>query len=179
LSIQFRHAVVATVVALFLLGACSTYSGNAGAKESVKPEKERNTAPDFTLKDADGRAVKLSDYRGKVVLLNFWATWCGPCKIEIPWFVEFEQMHKDKGFAVLGVSMDEEGWDAVRPFISAMRVNYRTVIGTDLIAQQYGGVDALPTSFIIDREGKIASTHIGLVRKSDYEKDIQELLAIP
>ncbi len=179
MSIHTRQIAAATVAALFFLAACSSYSRNSTAKEGVKSEKDRKTAPDFALKDADGRTVRLSDYRGKVVLLNFWATWCGPCKIEIPWFIEFEQTHKDKGFAVVGVSMDEEGWDVVRPFVAAMRVNYRTVIGTDMVAQQYGGVDALPTTFVIDREGKIAATHVGLVSKSDYENDIQALLAKP
>ena len=177
MAIHIRHAAVATVVISLLLGGCSRSSGGGKAAQSIKPDKDRNTAPDFTLKDADGKVVRLSDYKGKVVLLNFWATWCGPCKIEIPWFMEFEQEHKDRGFAVLGVSMDEDGWDAVRPFLAELRVNYRTLLGTDLVAQQYGGVDALPTTFVIDREGKIASTHVGLAPKSEYERDIQALLA--
>ena len=88
---------------------------------AVKPEKDRHAAPDFALKDANGATVQLSDYKGKVVLLDFWATWCGPCKIEIPWFIEFEQKYKDKGFAVLGVSMDEDGWSAVKPFMEEQR----------------------------------------------------------
>jgi thiol-disulfide isomerase/thioredoxin len=123
--------------------------------------------------------VRLSDYRNKVVLLNFWATWCGPCKIEIPWFKELEQDYKDRGFAVLGVSMDEDGWDAVKPFVKDLGVNYRILLGTDIVAQMYGGVNALPTSFLIDRQGRIASVHLGLVSKSDYENDIQALLASP
>ena len=76
----------------------------------VKEEKTRRVAPDFALKDADGKTVRLADYRGKVVLLDFWATWCGPCKMEIPWFMEFERKYKDRGFAVLGISMDDDGW---------------------------------------------------------------------
>ncbi len=125
-----------------------------------------------------GRAVTLAEYKGKVVLLNFWATWCGPCKIEIPWFVEFEQKYKDKGFAVLGVSMDEEGFAVVRPFVDKNQINYRMVIGNDSVAQQYGGVDALPSSFIIDKEGRIAATHVGLVSKGEYARDIDALLGI-
>jgi cytochrome c biogenesis protein CcmG/thiol:disulfide interchange protein DsbE len=123
--------------------------------------------------------VKLSDYRGKVVLLNFWATWCAPCKIEIPWFVEFEQKYKDQGFAVLGVSMDEEGWGVVRPYIERAKMNYRILLGTDPVAQLYGGVDSLPTSFMLDREGRIASVHIGLVSKGNYQNDINQLLRTP
>ncbi len=145
---------------------------------AVKKEKDRRIAPDFTLKDAMGRPVKHSDYKGKVVLLNFWATWCGPCKIEIPWFIEFEQTFKDKGFAVLGVSMDEEGWDIVKPYLERSKINYRVLIGDDMTAQNYGGVDSLPTSFLLDKEGRIAATHIGLVSKSVYQNDINTLLGI-
>ena len=145
---------------------------------AVKKEKDRRIAPDFTLKDAMGRPVKLSDYKGKVVLLNFWATWCGPCKIEIPWFIEFEQTFKDKGFAVLGVSMDEEGWDIVKPYLERSKINYRVLIGDDMTAQNYGGVDSLPTSFLLDKEGRIAATHVGLVSKSVYQNDINTLLGI-
>ncbi len=137
----------------------------------------RRAAPNFELRDADGRLVRLSDYRGKVVLLNFWATWCGPCAIEIPWFVEFERRHKDRGFAVLGISMDEDGWEAVRPFMSRVGMNYRVLMGSDDVARAYGGVDSLPTSFLIDREGQVVSVHVGLVSKSRYENELAELLS--
>jgi len=144
----------------------------------VKGDKERKSAPDFTLKDADGKTVHLSDYKGKVVLLDFWATWCGPCKIEIPWFMEFEQQFKDKGFAVVGVSMDEDGWGAVKPYMERMKVNYRIVLGNDKVGDQYGGVDSLPTTFLIDRQGRIAATHVGLTGgKEDFKNDISNLLA--
>jgi peroxiredoxin len=123
--------------------------------------------------------VSLSDYKGKVVLLNFWATWCGPCKIEVPWFIEYEQKLKDRGFAVVGVSMDEDGWDAVKPFMQQYGVNYRMLMGNDMVAQQYGGIDALPTTFVIDREGRIASAHVGLVSRRDYDNDIETLLSKP
>ena len=98
--------------------------------------------------------VHLSDYRGKVVLLDFWATWCGPCRIEIPWFMDLERKNKDQGFEVLGVSMDDEGWEVVKPFLAELGVNYRVVMGNDSTAQAYGGVDALPTTFLIDREAR-------------------------
>ena len=145
----------------------------------VKPTKSRKLAPDFELKDVNGHTVKLSDYRGKVVLLDFWATWCGPCKIEIPWFKEFERQNKDKGFAVIGVAMDDEGWDVVKPFAQQLAINYRLVVGDDELAKQFGGVDALPTTFLIDREGRIASVHIGLSGKRDFEDGIQQLLQTP
>ena len=145
----------------------------------VKPVTDRKPAPEFALKDADGKTVHLEEYKGKVVLLDFFATWCGPCKIEIPWFMEMERTNKDKGFSVLGVSMDDEGWDVVKPFLADMGVNYRVVIGNDATAQIYGGVDALPTTFLIDRNGRIAAIHIGLASKKAFEDGIQQLLQDP
>ncbi len=165
------------VAAVLLLAACTSLKSPDASVVRLKPQEARKPAPEFSLKDADGRTVRLSDYEGKVVLLNFWATWCGPCRIEIPWLNELEQQYKSRGFAVLGISMDEEGWDIIKPFTTEMRVNYRILLGDDQTAQLYGGVENLPTTFIIDRQGNIASVHLGLVSKSDYENEIQQLLA--
>ncbi len=164
------------LAALIATTACTTATKADAA--SLRAPKDRKTAPAFKLKDSEGKDVQLSEYKGKVVLLNFWATWCGPCKIEIPWFIEFEQKFKDKGFAVVGVAMDEEGWEVVKPYITSKKVNYRILQGTDQTAELYGGVDSLPTTFLIDKNGKIAGVHIGLVSKSEYEKDINALLGI-
>jgi peroxiredoxin len=161
------------VLAGFLLTGCKTETAK---RKEIKPDGSRKAAPEFTLKDVDGKSVNLSDYKGKVVLLNFWATWCGPCKIEIPWFVDFEQKYKDRGFAVLGVAMDDEGLEIVKPYLEKSKVNYRIVLGNDSVATMYGGIESLPTTFVLDRDGRIASTHIGLVSKSDYENEIQQLL---
>jgi cytochrome c biogenesis protein CcmG/thiol:disulfide interchange protein DsbE len=161
---------------LLLAVGCSS----PGGRESrVKPASARRAAPDFALKDGDGKTVRLSSYRGKVVLLNFWATWCGPCMVEIPWFIDFERHYREQGFAVLGVSMDENGWRAVKPFVSELGINYRVVLGDDTVAQLYGGINALPTTFIIDREGRVAAIHQGLVSKSKYENDLRELFESP
>ena len=163
---------------ILLSSGCSSTSRTVRAA-SVKPSKDRKKAPDFALKDANGRTVHLSDYRGKVVLLDFWATWCGPCKIEIPWFEEFERENKDKGFAVLGVAMDDDGWDAVKPFAKERGINYRIVLGNDQVADLYGGLEALPTTLLIDRDGNIAAVHIGLSGKNEFANSIQELLNAP
>ena len=166
---------IALLAACILVG-CSSEPRSVRAASPVKPDKERKPAPEFALKDADGKTVHLEDYKGKVVLLDFFATWCGPCKIEIPWFMELERKNKDKGFSVLGVSMDDEGWEVVKPFLADLGVNYRVVIGNDATAQVYGGVDALPTTFLIDRNGRIAAVHVGLASKKVFEDGIQQLL---
>jgi cytochrome c biogenesis protein CcmG/thiol:disulfide interchange protein DsbE len=170
-------------VAVSALGACflaGCSSGGRAAKEArIKPDQERKTAPGFTLKDADGKSVSLSDYRGKVVLLDFWATWCGPCKLEIPWFEDLQRKDKDRGFAVLGVSMDDDGWDAVKPFLKRLGVNYRVLMGDDMTAQLYGGVESLPTTFLIDRAGRIAAVYVGLGERKDFDNGVEELLRVP
>ncbi len=168
---------VAFLLGCFLEGCSSTTRSVKAA--SVKPDQDRKQAPDFALKDSDGKLVHLKDYAGKVVLLDFWATWCGPCKIEIPWFMEMQRKNKDQGFEVLGVAMDDEGWETVKPFMSDMGMNYRVLMGNDMTAQLYGGVDALPTTFLIDRTGKIAAVHVGLASKKDFEDGIQQLLQQP
>jgi cytochrome c biogenesis protein CcmG/thiol:disulfide interchange protein DsbE len=149
---------------------------SAGTRKEDPQAVSRKAAPAFSLKDSDGKTVTLADYKGKVVLLNFWATWCSPCKIEIPWFVEFEQKYKDRGFAVVGVSVDEEGWEAVKPYLEKNRVNYRILLGDEKIAEAYGGLESLPTTYVLDEQGRVVSTHIGLVSKSEYENEIRQLL---
>ncbi len=133
----------------------------------------------FCAEGREGKTVHLSDYRGKVVLLDFWATWCDPCRLEIPWFIDMQRKNKDKGFEVLGVSMDEEGWEVVKPFMKDVGMNYRVLIGNDKTTEMYGGVDALPTTFLIDRQGKIAAVHVGLASRKDFEDGVEQLLRAP
>ena len=176
---RFLTIFAAALVAACLLTCCSSGPRSVKAASAVKPDKDRHPAPEFALKDADGKVVRLEDYKGKVVLLDFFATWCGPCKIEIPWFMELERKNKDRGFSVLGVSMDDEGWEVVKPFLADLGVNYRVVIGNDSTAQLYGGVDALPTTFLIDRNTRIAAVHIGLASRKVFEDGIEQLLSAP
>jgi peroxiredoxin len=173
--LRLSTAITTAILLGCFLQGCTSGPRTVSAA-SVKAAKDRREAPEFTLKDADGKTVHLAEYRGKVVLLDFFATWCGPCKIEIPWFTEMERKNKDRGFAVLGVSMDDEGWEVVKPFLAELNVNYRVVMGNDETAQLYGGVDALPTTFLIDTSGKIASVHVGLAGKREFEDGIEQLL---
>ncbi len=178
LSIFRNPRLLLLFIALAILTACSGSNAQSdSSRASAKTHNDRKNAPDFALTDSDGTKVKLADYRGKVVLLNFWATWCGPCQVEIPWFKEFEQQYKSKGFEVIGVSMDEDGWSAVKPYMAEHKLNYRILLGDDSVSQLYGGLDALPTTFIIDRDGKFAfPPHVGLIGKDEYASEIQSIL---
>lgn len=176
LTKRFLAASSVFCFVFLVLASCGSAPKEAAGETVEAAGEQRPPAPDFNLKDVHGEDVKLSDFKGKVVLLNFWATWCGPCKIEMPWFVEFQREYKDRGFSVIAVSMDEEGWDVVRPFTEDLKLNFPVVIGGDKIADEFGGVAALPTTFIIDKQGRIAATHQGLVSKGDYEDEIESLL---
>ena len=145
-------------------------------RADLTPESARTLAPDFTLRDAMGKELTLSSLKGKVVLLNFWATWCHGCQVEIPWFIEFEKRYENRGLVVVGVSLDSDGWTSVRPWVKEKKVNYPIVIGNDSLAKQYG-LDGMPLTVLIDREGKIADSHSGIVNRAGTEQKLGMLLA--
>jgi peroxiredoxin len=142
----------------------------------VSHPADRNTAPDFVLNDASGATVKLSALKGQVVLLDFWATWCTGCKEEMPWFMEFQKKYKRRGLASVGVALDEEGWQKVRPYVMEHPINYAIVVGDVALANKFGVTTALPVTLLIDRAGKIAELHVGKVDKAAFEADIRQLL---
>jgi cytochrome c biogenesis protein CcmG/thiol:disulfide interchange protein DsbE len=166
-------ARIACVVAAVLLSASSLLSSPSAPDLTVPAD--RKPAPSFTLKDQKGKPLTLSDYRGKVVLLNFWATWCHGCQTEIPWFAEFQKKYADQGLAVVGLSMDKDGWKSVTPYLREKKLNYAIGIGNDALAKQYG-LDNMPLTILIDKDGKIAETHSGVVDRAGIENDIQALL---
>ena len=133
-------------------------------------------APDFTLQSLDGKSLKLSDLRGKAVLLNFWATWCGPCKIETPWLVEMQNEYGKDGLQVVGVAMDDSGKDAIQQFAKDMGMNYPILMGKESVGDEYGGVPALPESFFIGRDGKIVDRIIGLKGRGEIEDSVKRAL---
>jgi len=146
--------------------------GSLAAAGSVKG----HPAPDFELTDLSGKTVRLSDLRGKAVLLNFWATWCPPCKVEIPWFIDLQKQYGAQGLQIVGVSMDDAKPAAVAKFTQEMGINYPVLMGNDKIADLYGGVQALPTTFYIGRDGKFVSRVFGLVSHGEVEDNIRAAL---
>jgi cytochrome c biogenesis protein CcmG/thiol:disulfide interchange protein DsbE len=133
-------------------------------------------APDFELSSLDGRRVKLSDFRGQAVLLNFWATWCPPCKIEMPWFVDIQKQYGKDGLVVLGVAMDDAESAKIAEFAHDVGVNYPVLLGTDQVSDDYGDVRSLPTTFYIDRNGNILAKSVGLLDRAEIENDVKKTL---
>jgi thiol-disulfide isomerase/thioredoxin len=132
--------------------------------------------PDFELIDSTGASFRLSNSMGKVVVLNFWATWCKPCKHEIPWFEEFQRNYGKDGFEVIGVSLDEDGWKAVRPMMESQKINYRVAIADKELIRKYGGLESLPQTLLIDQKGRLLVKHTGVVSKDQYERGIVRAL---
>ena len=165
-------ALIAVVAGLYFMadhhGGSLGVSGTRIGKESL--------APDFSLPDLTGQKLNLSSYRGKVVLLDFWATWCDPCRDEIPRFVELQNKYADRGLQIIGVSMDDSP-EPVREFSQRFKMNYPVVMGNAKTGELYGGVLGLPIAFLIGRDGRISAKHIGATDMSVFEKEIVNLLA--
>jgi thiol-disulfide isomerase/thioredoxin len=166
--------VVAFVVALMLY--FGVHQAHRPGTSLTTRFKQSSPAPDFSLESLDGKTTRLSDFRGKAVLLNFWATWCGPCKIEMPWFVDFQKQYGSQGLQIVGVAMDDASKEDIGKFAKDMGVNYPILIGKEAVGDQYGGVPALPETFLIARDGKIVDKIIGLRGKAEIEDAIKEAL---
>jgi thiol-disulfide isomerase/thioredoxin len=161
------------------LGRATVTAAKVNAKNAPEP------APELKLKDLDGRDVTLAQYQGKVVLVNFWATWCEPCRFEIPWLIEMQQKYGAKGFTVLGIAMDEDGRSVVAPWVqkerfdvngSKQQMNYPIVIGNDEAADKFGGLFGYPTSVLISRDGKQIKRITGLISYDEISKTIESQL---
>ena len=133
-------------------------------------------APDFELQTLDGGNLRLSSLRGKAVLLNFWATYCSPCKIEMPWFVELQREYGPQGFQIVGVAMDDASTDDIAKFAKDMGVNYPILLGKEAVGLSYGGVNVLPTTFFLDRDGKVIAREFGLQSRSVFVDHIKDAL---
>lgn len=142
---------------------------------ALVPAKSRALASNFILTDINGKRLTLSDYRGRVVLLDFWAVDCGGCIREIPWYVEFDQKYRSKGLSLIGLDMYGESPDYIRSFMSKSHMEYSIAVGNGAIRKQFHA-EELPMTLLIDKQGRIALSHVGIVDKTIFERDIQELL---
>jgi peroxiredoxin len=163
-------SIAAITFAMVVLSGNRSIANDANQIGSPKP------APGWDLKDLDGKTVHSSDFKGKVVVLDFWATWCLPCRAEIPGFVELQKKHQAQGLAVIGVSVDQASTDTVKAFAKKLGINYPVVLTDAKIEAAFGGIDGLPTTFIIDRAGHIVKQHVGFTEKSEIESEIKLLL---
>jgi thiol-disulfide isomerase/thioredoxin len=170
ISGPYRRLVTGIALCVALAWVSLVSVSAATTRSALRP-----AAPDFELGDSQGLPVELSSYRGKVVMVDFWATWCTGCKVEIPWFMEFERKYKNAGLETIGAAMDAEGWDKVRPYLERHPFNYRIVVGNDRVAKLFS-ITSLPMTLLIDRDGRIADQHVGMVDKDVWEREILTLL---
>jgi len=177
-------AVIGVMAATYLADR-ATRQPRKGVLKLTVADSAASSAPDITLRDLDGKDLSLAQYRGKVVLVNFWATWCEPCRVEIPWLIEMQQKYSARGFTVLGIAMDEEGASVVTPWVqkerfdvngSKSQMNYPIVIGNDAAADKFGGLLGYPTSVLVTREGKVVKRITGLISYDEISKSIESQL---
>lgn len=174
---NFSHFIPGVVISTVLFSGVITACKRTASEDNITRQPLGYvSSPDWELPSLDGRVVKSSDFAGKVLLLNFWATWCGPCRMEIPSLIELQRNYADRGLVVLGVSIDEGGPGVVRPIVKQAGINYPILIANDAMLTAFGGIEAIPTSFIIDRSGRITAKHVGLADKAAFEASIKPLL---
>ena len=171
LILFFIAAIVATMLFAGIRIARNNRANGPGQRQLMG-----NLAPDFELQTLDGKNLKLSDLRGKAVLLNFWATYCGPCKVEMPWFVELQKEYGPQGFQIVGVANDDASTADIAKFAKEMGINYPILIGKDSVSDSYN-VSVLPTTFFLDRDGKLIAREFGLQSRSVFVDHIKKAMS--
>ena len=166
--------IVAMVVSLMLVFGFNL--SRRAPKTSGDVQFKNGEAPDFALQSVDGSTVRLSDYRGKAVVLNFWATWCAPCKIEMPWFVELQKQYGQDGLQFVGVAMDDASPKDIAQFAKDLGVNYPILVGKEAVGDAYGGIPFMPETFFIARDGKLVDKILGLKGRGEIEDNIKKIL---
>ncbi|TYP92138.1 Peroxiredoxin [Fodinibius salinus] len=182
---RFSTHIFSIIPMVLLIIACGTsnerVSGNTQTAEGQatntqdSSRKQFKKAPDFTLKTMSGDSFTLSDHKGKVVVLNFWATWCGPCRKEIPDFMELYKELKDEGVLFAGISLDEEGWEKVRPYANDMNINYPIMVDDGNVSRKYGPIRAIPTTLIINKKGRVEYVAPGMLTKEKLKPILTKL----
>ena len=176
-SVIFVGVVIVVITGLLFVGKSFTSRSNQVAGASQDEDRfNGKPAPDFELKvlGSKGKTLKLSDLKGKAVVVNFWATWCEPCKIEMPWLVDFQKKYGAQGLQIVGISMEDTDEKTVSDFAHKMGVNYPILIGTEKVADLYGGIDGMPTLYFVDRSGKIVEHELGLRGMDILEDNIKK-----
>jgi len=176
-----RYKNLVTTISIIAIIAIFFIVNNSKSEPEQGPYppnyNKNELAPMFELQSINGNTVKLSDYKGKVVLIDFWATWCPPCRKSIPDLISLKNKYKDKGFEVIGISLDQQNTiKDVAPFAKDYQINYPVVFADQNVWEAYGQIQSIPTSFLINKKGEIAAKHIGYVEISQYQKEIEELL---
>lgn len=177
---------LSTIIIAVLILSCTTDKANSSDKKPVEQKTNRTasagqteryvSAPDFALKNLEGEIVRLSDYEGKVVFLNFWATWCPPCRAEIPYFIELVEQYGDDGFEVIGVALDPSDFSRVQTFVDQQGINYTILYDTQGVSNMYGGIQGIPTTFVISRDGKVVEQIVGSRPKNVFESYVKKWL---
>jgi len=161
-------------VTFFLLLLVFALLANGSFKE-IRGQDSSTLAPDFALSDLEGNTVWLSNFKGKVIILDFWATWCSPCLQEIPHFVELYEKYQDDGFQMIGIAISSGSSKNVKKFATEHEINYLILMGNRQVTRKYGGIYGIPTTFLIDRQGRIVKKYIGYQPKEVFEKDLKSL----
>ena len=185
---EYRQQAAEKRLASVAKGELVADTTGAGGVKYLSPFVGK-AAPQFALENLQGQKVSLDSYKGKAVLVNFWATWCGPCKVETPWLIELRNKYAGQGFEVLGISTEGEDLKpddkagfakqkaAIAKFVNAEKMPYPVLVNGDSLSQAYGGLDAMPTSFFVDRKGNVVAAQMGLTSESDIEANIEKALA--